>query len=239
MRLLVLTLVCLLAISTGVTYGMSVNAQAAAASPVSGAHGKGQNASAANGTGDAEPQITGSGNGNGISAQVHEIVEARKNGSIIVPQGMLVSIIAKNHTMSVAEAVLELNETINASVIVNGRNRTLRLEPDTDTINITDGNVTVYTNETLDIENDTLSVSGMKVLLMPSEVPGKIRAKTIKSAVLHVVNGDPLYEVNSTRGAKVLWIFDADMDVETTLDAATGQIKNEKRPWWSFLASED
>jgi len=177
--------------------------------------------------------------GKGISEQVHQIIEGRKNGSITVPQGFLVRIIAKNHTLSVANATEILNRSLNASFIHKGKNKTLKFELDDDNMNISDENFTVQTNETVEIENETFSVSGKKVLIMPSEVPAKIRAKTIRSAVLHVVNGDPEYQVNATRGAMVLWIFDADMDVESTLDANTGKIKSENRPWWSFLASTE
>ena len=177
--------------------------------------------------------------GNGISEQVHQIIEGRKNGSITIPQGFLVRIIAKNHTLSVDNATEILNRSLNASFIHKGKNKTLKFEIDNENMNISDENFTVQTNETVEIENETFSVSGKKVLIMPSEVPEKIRAKTIRSAVLHVVNGDPEYQVNATRGAKVLWIFDADMDVESTLDANTGKIKSENRPWWSFLASTD
>jgi hypothetical protein len=186
---------------------------------------------------DAGQKNNGTGNESGISEQVRRIVEERKNGSIAVPQGMVVRIVARNHTMSVEEALMSLNETLTVNVTVNGKGRSLRLTPYDERTNITDGNVTVETNETLEIGNGTLTASGAKVLVMPSEVPQKVGAKAIKSAVLHVVNGDPSYEVNATRSAKVLWIFDADMDVETVLDAATGQVKSEKRPWWGFLAS--
>jgi hypothetical protein len=175
--------------------------------------------------------------GKGISEQVHQIIAAKKNGTIDVPQGFLVRIIAKNHSLSIENATEMLNESLIAKVKVNGKNKTLKIEPDTDTVNITDENVTVETNETIEIVNDTLSVAGKKVLIMPASVPGKIKTKTIKSAVLHIVNGDPEYMVNATKKAKIFGLFDADMDVEIDLDAVNGKIKNEKRPWWSFLAS--
>lgn len=175
--------------------------------------------------------------GKGISTQVKQIIEARKNGSITVPQGMIVRIIAKNHSLSVEDAIAVLDQTLVANVKIHGKNKSLVLEPDDETVNITDENVTVTTNETIEIVNETLSVGGKKVLVMPSSVPKKIKTKTIKSAVLHVANGDPVYQVNATRKARVMWIFETDMDVETTLDAVNGKIKNEKRPWWSFMAS--
>ena len=87
------------------------------------------------------------------------------------------------------------------------------------------------------ISNETLFVGKKKIMIMPAMVPKKIKTKTIKSAVLHVPEGDPLYSINATRKSKFLGLFDSNMDVEIDLDAFTGKIKNEKRPWWSFLAS--
>jgi hypothetical protein len=130
-----------------------------------------------------------------------------------------------------------LNETLEANLVIGGKQKKFLFELGNGTTNITDDNVTVSTNETLELENDSLFVGGKKILIMPSEVPAKIKIKTIKSAVLHVPFGDPLYSVNATRKAKVLWLFDSDMDVEIDLSAFNGTITNEKRPWWSFLAS--
>ena len=189
-----------------------------------------------NETNDTQLETGNGKNGNGISEQVHQIIEARKNGSITVPQGMFVRIIAKNHSLSVENATEILNESLDANLVIEGKQKRFRLELGNDTTNITDENVTVTTNETLDLENDSLFVGGKKILIMPSEVPQKIRTKTIRSAVLHVSSGDPLYSINATRKAKVLWLFDTDMDVELDLNAVNGTITNEKRPWWSFLA---
>ena len=189
-----------------------------------------------NQTEEQEIEEENNGKGNGISKQVHQIIEARKNGSITVPQGMFVRIIAHNHSLSVDNATEILNETLEANLVIEGKQKRFRLELGNGSTNITDDNVTVTTNETLELENDSLFVGGKKILIMPSELPGKIKTNSIKSAVLHVPFGDPLYSVNATRKAKVLWLFDADMDVELDLDAVNGTITDEKRPWWSFLA---
>ncbi len=185
---------------------------------------------------EQEMEQENNGKGKGISKQVHDIIEGRKNGSITVPQGMLVRIIAHNHSLSVENATEILNESLEANLVIEGKQKRFRFELGNGTTNITDENVTVTTNETLELENDSLFVGGKKILIMPSDVPGKIKIKTIRSAVLHVPFGDPLYSINATRKAKVLWLFDSDMDVELDLSAVNGTITNEKRPWWSFLA---
>lgn len=247
MRLLVLAMVFLV-VMLGVASAAAVNVTHTMPPPLNG-HNRSQSYNAAHGARNQSfaiahvpmnetPPTWGDINGNGVSAQVHTIIGMRRNGTLTVPQGALVRIFARNHSMSFEGAMLALNESINANLTVNGRSRGLRFDPDGDTVNITEGNVTVETGDDISIENDTLSVDGAKVLVMPSDVPQDIDAKTIRSAVLHFVNGGLVYDVNATKSAKLLWLFDSDMDVETTLDAGTGHIVSESRPWWGFLASE-
>jgi len=42
------------------------------------------------------------------------------------------------------------------------------------------------------------------------------------------------YNIQGTQRGKLLGIFDVEMNVETNINANTGQVKNESRPWWSF-----
>jgi hypothetical protein len=189
------------------------------------------------GAGEGE-QVRAEVESQGISPQVQEIIRQRVNGSITVPQGMMVRIIARNHTMSVENATFMLNETLRARLRIHEQNRTLVLRPVADAVEITDGNATVWTNETVEVANETLYVGKGSVLVMPSEIQEKIRARNMTSARLHVENGEPLYLVKATKAVKIFWLFDADMDVDVTLDAATGQVKEQKGPWWSIFASE-
>jgi len=189
------------------------------------------------GAGEGE-QVRAEVESQGISQQVQEIIRQRVNGSITVPQGMMVRIIARNHTMSVENATFMLNETLRARLRIHEQNRTLVLRPVADAVEITDENATVWTNETVEIANETLYAGKGRVLVMPSEIQEKIRARNMTSAKLHVENGEPLYLVKATKAVKIFWLFDADMDVDVTVDAATGQVKEQKGPWWSIFASE-
>ncbi len=189
------------------------------------------------GAGEGE-QVRAEVESQGISQQVQEIISQRTNGSIAVPQGMMVRIIARNHTVSVENATFMLNETLRARLQISGQNRTLMLNPVADAVEITDENATVWTNETVEVANETLYVGKGRVLVMPSEIQEKIRVKNMTSARLHVEDGEPLYLVKATKAVKIFWLFDADMDVDVTLDAATGQVKEQKGPWWSIFASE-
>lgn len=46
----------------------------------------------------------------------------------------------------------------------------------------------------------------------------------------------PAYLVKAQKESKILGLFRANMDVETEIDAQSGEVISEKRPWWSFLA---
>ena len=45
------------------------------------------------------------------------------------------------------------------------------------------------------------------------------------------------YEVKARQKARVLGLFNTEMDVSTEIDAETGQTIDVDRPWWSFMAS--
>ncbi len=47
------------------------------------------------------------------------------------------------------------------------------------------------------------------------------------------------YEVKAQKQAKVFGLFKAKMQVESQIDAETGEVIQTKRPWWSFLATEE
>jgi hypothetical protein len=46
------------------------------------------------------------------------------------------------------------------------------------------------------------------------------------------------YEIKAEKQAKVLALFQAKMQVEAQVDAETGEVIKERRPWWAFLATE-
>lgn len=48
-----------------------------------------------------------------------------------------------------------------------------------------------------------------------------------------------VYEVSTDKDSKLFGIFGSKMKVTAQVDAETGQVISVKKPWWSFLASED
>lgn len=46
------------------------------------------------------------------------------------------------------------------------------------------------------------------------------------------------YELKTERNSKVLGLFQARMQVQTQVDADTGELIQTRKPWWAFLATE-
>ncbi|MFA5050369.1 MAG: hypothetical protein WC501_05150 [Candidatus Micrarchaeia archaeon] len=169
----------------------------------------------------------------GVLKQIHQL-----NGSITIPQGLRIKIEAHNHIMNFGnETQIMLNETFQLNLNLNGKNKSFTLKFTPNGISITDEGITVQTNETLEIDNETLKIGGKFISVMPSDLPELVRTREISSVILQVTSKNPLYILNATKKAKVFWIFDTDMKTEVTIDANTGQIICENKPWWAFLAS--
>lgn len=47
------------------------------------------------------------------------------------------------------------------------------------------------------------------------------------------------YELKAEKRAKVFGLFQAKMQVSSQINAENGEVIQEKRPWWAFLASEE
>ena len=47
-----------------------------------------------------------------------------------------------------------------------------------------------------------------------------------------------VYFLKAKKQGKLFWIFKVTMDVETEIDAVTGEVINTKKPWWAFLVDE-
>jgi len=91
-----------------------------------------------------------------------------------------------------------------------------------------------------------------EVKLMPDEASQKamqqLRLKVCSEEngcqieLKEVGNGEQLraaYEVRAQKQTKLFGIFGMDMNVQAQVDAETGEIIRENKPWWAFLASED
>ena len=92
----------------------------------------------------------------------------------------------------------------------------------------------------LEYENGTLVASKSKyeIKVLPSELKEKLREKDkeeIKNISIIDIETKAVYEVNSTKSGRLLWIVPMKVDVSYKVDTKTGEILEEKRPWFDFL----
>lgn len=80
-------------------------------------------------------------------------------------------------------------------------------------------------------------VSTEQVKITPEQALSKAtEITTIKKIELKEENTKPVYSIKGTKQAKLLFIISVSLEVETKVDAKTGNVISINKPWWSFLA---
>jgi len=74
----------------------------------------------------------------------------------------------------------------------------------------------------------------LPVRLMPDEAAGKIKEEAI-FIELKTANGKAVYEVKGLGHRKLLGLVSKEVKIETQVDAITGKITKEQRPWWTIF----
>jgi hypothetical protein len=170
---------------------------------------------------------------------VHAIIEERKTDAIKVPQGKIVSVIAQTHVINVENETIALppspisvNLTIKEKWHVFKINATKEKE-----IEIEEAGIKVVTNEQVSFTSNGVFVGQENISLIIT--PAELRALPIEisNTKLIVENKKPYYEVEVTKAAKLLWVFDVKMPVRAQVNAQTGVIEKEEKPWWAFLVT--
>jgi uncharacterized membrane protein YkoI len=85
------------------------------------------------------------------------------------------------------------------------------------------------------VANNTRSVDGQGLEVLPSEAAQKLKGE-VREMEMVQVNGRLAYSAQVKVRAKILGLIGTEYDVESTVDAQSGQVLSEKKPWWSFLA---
>jgi len=74
----------------------------------------------------------------------------------------------------------------------------------------------------------------LPVRLMPDEAVGKIKEEVI-FIELKAVNGKAVYEVGGVGHEKLLGLVSKEIRLSAQVDAITGEITKEQRPWWTIF----
>ncbi len=186
---------------------------------------------------EMEQAHSGDGSGQGISAQVHSIIQERKGGTLDVPQGQMVRIVAQNRVIEVDNETIPLNATLRIRLRVQEQEHVLAFNSsdEEEEIEVEEDGTRVRTKETLQIRNRELLAGGTNVTVLPAEIQERIRFKKMDHVRLYVQNGNPYYEVNGTKAGKLLGLFDVEMPVQAQVHAQNGTVERESGPWWAFL----
>lgn len=116
--------------------------------------------------------------------------------------------------------------------------------PDEEIVVIESGGVIATTQNEITIINSTLVISDGDNLhpidFLPDEALERVEAANdnaivVDSIELSVQNNAPVFEIIGRRQADFLSIIPVEIEIVTTVNAQTGQIINERRPFWSFL----
>jgi hypothetical protein len=96
------------------------------------------------------------------------------------------------------------------------------------------------TTETLVIEEDKLYLKtyegNKQIKITPEEASSKSEITTPKEIEIKEETMKPIYSVTGTKDARILFIIPVSMEIETKVDAETGDVFSINKPWWSFLA---
>lgn len=99
-------------------------------------------------------------------------------------------------------------------------------------------------NDRIRIENNQLilNASGTERVLtvLPAQAMNQLRATnlTITNMSLIQDNERSVYKISEKRKAKLIGLFEVELEVESRIDATNGELISSLRPWWSFLTTE-
>jgi hypothetical protein len=147
--------------------------------------------------------------------------------------------------VSESQIVIETNQksysATSIEVNVNGKNISINKEGDK--VHIKEGNAEVETNETINVQTGNVSVltdnGSVVIRITPEELTTEkeLKNQTIQKIELKAEKNKVLYQVNGVKPARLLFLIPVSINIQTDIDAASGNVENIKSPWWSALAS--
>ncbi len=147
--------------------------------------------------------------------------------------------------VSESQIVIETNQksysVTSIEVNVNGKNISINKEGDK--VHIKEGNAEVETNETINVQTGNFSVltdnGSIVIRTTPEELISEkeLKNQTIQNIKLKAEENKVLYQVNGVKPARLLFLIPVSINIQTDIDATSGNVENIKSPWWSALAS--
>ncbi len=145
--------------------------------------------------------------------------------------------------VSESQIVIETNQksysVTSIEVNVNGKNISINKEGDK--VHIKEGSAEVETNETINVQTGNFSVltdnGSIVIRITPEELTTEkeLKNQTIQKIELKAEKNKVLYQVNGVKPARLLFLIPISINIQTDIDAASGNVENIKSPWWSVF----
>jgi len=120
----------------------------------------------------------------------------------------------------------------------------IEIDKENKTIKIEHENVSVITKESITIEEKTIKVvtpkQNIQISVLPAVAVSVAISKVpheVKEVELKVVDEKPIYEIEGIKAGKILWLIPVSFQIQTHIDAQTGETIKLEKPWWSFLVA--
>jgi len=128
-------------------------------------------------------------------------------------------------------------ETTTASITTQIGQIGIMVRPSDTDVTITEGNVTASAQE-VSIEENKLKVGGIEIKISPSAVMAKAAMDRSTELNLSVEKNASVYNIKGEEDRKLLWLIKTKIEKQVKIDASSGDIIEEKGPWWAFLTAK-
>lgn len=99
-------------------------------------------------------------------------------------------------------------------------------------------------NQELIIQNNSIflniSNNAVELNVVPNQAMISARVSNNSRADVELIleNEIPKYQIMEQKTVRILGLFEANMDVDSKINAINGELESQMKPWWSFLAIE-
>jgi hypothetical protein len=169
-----------------------------------------------------------------IDKLITELISKNKRLNASDVSGIVDEIKVKPRMIQAGNSTLATTE---AKITTQINKRDVEINPSSTGVIIKEGNITLDSTE-LTISDNKVSINGTEINIAPSAVALKAKIQNMKTLNLTSENGTPIYGITGDENRKLLWIIPVTIEKQVTIDAVTGDIVKEDRPWWAILTSE-
>ncbi|VVB73143.1 Uncharacterised protein [uncultured archaeon] len=167
-----------------------------------------------------------------IDNTIAELIRKKTDFNASDAKGLVDEIKVKKNEI-VAGSVSIANPTASINTEVNMKE--IKVRSTSTGASINDGSISVATSE-VSISNDKLMVGNNEVKVAPSEVGGKANM-VVKDMAISTENSKAVYNANGTEKRKLLAVLPVEIEKNVKVDANTGDVISEDKPWWSALTT--